>query len=85
MIVDSGIRDGTDLAIAIALGADAGAIGRAYLYGLMAAGEPGVDLVLRLFAEQFRRALALLGVVSVAELRERGASLLHRRPNSTVP
>ena len=85
VIVDSGIRDGTDLAIAIALGADAGAIGRAYLYGLMAAGEPGVDLVLRLFAEQFRRALALLGVVSVGELRERGTSLLHRRPNSTAP
>ena len=85
VIVDSGIRDGTDLAIAIALGADAGAIGRAYLYGLMAAGEPGVDLVLRLFAEQFRRALALLGVVSVEELRERGASLLRHRPNSAVP
>jgi L-lactate dehydrogenase (cytochrome) len=79
VIIDSGIRDGTDLAIAIALGADAGAIGRVYLYGLMAAGEPGVDLVLRLFAEQFCRALALLGVVSVGELRERGTSLLRRR------
>lgn len=85
VIIDSGIRDGTDLAIAIALGADAGAIGRAHLYGLMAAGEPGVDLVLRLFAEQFRRALALLGVVSVAELREHGASLLRRRVTATVP
>jgi L-lactate dehydrogenase (cytochrome) len=85
VIIDSGIRDGTDLAIAIALGADAGAIGRAYLYGLMAAGEPGVDLVLRLFAEQFRRALALLGVVSVGELRERGTSLLHRRAKPTAP
>jgi len=78
VIVDSGIRDGTDLAIAIALGADAGAIGRAYLYGLMAAGEPGVDLVLRLLDEQFRRALALLCVTSVEELRERGPSLLQR-------
>jgi L-lactate dehydrogenase (cytochrome) len=85
VIVDSGIRDGTDLAIAIALGADAGAIGRAYLYGLMAAGERGVDLVLRLFAEQFRRALAFLGVVSVEELRERGTSLLRHRFNSTDP
>jgi L-lactate dehydrogenase (cytochrome) len=85
VIVDSGIRDGTDLAIAIALGADAGAIGRAYLYGLMAAGEAGIDLVLRLFAEQFSRALALLGVASVGELRERGGSLLRRRLNSMVP
>ncbi len=79
VIVDSGIRDGTDLAIAIALGADAGAIGRAYLYGLMAGGERGVDLVLDLFAQQFRRALALLGVTSVAELREQGGALLRRR------
>jgi L-lactate dehydrogenase (cytochrome) len=79
LIVDSGIRDGTDLAIAIALGADAGAIGRAYLYALMAGGERGVDLVLDLFAQQFRRALGLLGVTSVAELREQGGALLRRR------
>jgi L-lactate dehydrogenase (cytochrome) len=79
VILDSGIRDGTDLAIAIALGADAGAIGRAYLYGLMAGGERGVDLVLDLFAKQFRRALALLGVTSAGELREQGAALLRRR------
>ena len=79
VIVDSGIRDGTDLAIALALGADAGAIGRAYLYALMAGGEPGVDLVLDLFARQFRRALALLGVTSVAELREHGDALLRRQ------
>ena len=79
VIVDSGIRDGTDLVIALALGADAGAIGRVYLYGLMAAGEPGVDLVLRLFAEQVRRALALLGVTSIEELRERGSALLLHR------
>jgi L-lactate dehydrogenase (cytochrome) len=79
VIVDSGIRDGTDLAIAVALGADAGAIGRAYLYALMAGGEPGVDLVLDLFARQFTRALALLGVTSVAELRDQGGALLRRR------
>lgn len=76
IIVDSGIRHGIDLAIAIALGADAGAIGRAYLYGLMAAGEPGVDHALEVLASEFKRALQLLGVASVAELRTAGPNLL---------
>ncbi len=79
ILVDSGIRHGNDLAVALALGADAGAIGRAYLYGLMAGGERGVARVFELFAEQFERALGLLGVTSVAELREQGPKLLRRR------
>ena len=78
-IVDSGIRHGADLAVAIALGADAGAIGRAYLYGLMAAGERGVAHALALLLDQFRRTLQLLGVTSVAELRAGGRELLRRR------
>jgi L-lactate dehydrogenase (cytochrome) len=76
VVVDSGIRHGTDLAVAIALGADAGAVGRAYLYGLMAAGEPGVDQAAAILATQFRRTLQLLGVTSVRELRDAGAELL---------
>jgi L-lactate dehydrogenase (cytochrome) len=79
VIVDSGIRHGADLAVAVALGADAGAIGRAYLYGLMAGGEAGVTRALTILDQQFRRTLALLGVASVAELRGRGAELLRRR------
>jgi len=78
VLVDSGVRHGADIATAIALGADAAAIGRAYLYGLMAAGEPGVDKALDLLAGQFRRTLQLLGVTSTAELRERGPELLMR-------
>jgi L-lactate dehydrogenase (cytochrome) len=78
VLVDSGVRHGADIATALALGADAVAIGRAYLYGLMAAGEPGVDRVLDLLAEQFRRTLQLLGVTSVAELRKNGGGLLAR-------
>jgi L-lactate dehydrogenase (cytochrome) len=76
LLVDSGIRHGADIATAIALGADAGVIGRAYLYGLMAGGEPGVDKVLDLLATQFQRTLQLLGVASVADLREHGRDLL---------
>ncbi len=76
VLVDSGIRHGADLVVALALGADAGLIGRAYLYGLMAAGEAGVDRVLELLADQFTRTMQLLGVTSVAELRKHGRELL---------
>ena len=76
IVVDSGIRHGADLAVAVALGADAGAVGRAYLYGLMAAGEPGVDHAARILATQFQRTLQLLGVASVRELREAGPVVL---------
>jgi L-lactate dehydrogenase (cytochrome) len=76
LIVDSGIRSGTDLLIAIALGADAGAIGRVYLYGLMAGGEAGAELAVKLIHVQFRRAMALLGVTSVDEIKARGEELL---------
>ena len=75
-MVDSGVRHGSDIAVALALGANACSIGRAYLYGLMAGGEPGVDRALDILTEQFRRTLHLLGVRSAAELRETGRELL---------
>ncbi len=76
LLVDSGIRHGSDIAVALALGADACAIGRAYLYGLMAGGEAGADKALDILAIQFKRTMQLLGVRSVAELREGGRELL---------
>jgi L-lactate dehydrogenase (cytochrome) len=76
VLVDSGVRHGSDIAVALALGADACAIGRAYLYGLMAGGEPGVDKTLDILADQFKRTMQLLGVSSVTELRSLGRSLL---------
>ena len=76
VVVDSGVRHGADIAVALALGADACAIGRAYLYGLMAGGEPGVDKVIDILTDQFVRTLHLMGITSVAELRERGRELL---------
>jgi L-lactate dehydrogenase (cytochrome) len=78
VIVDSGIRHGADIATAVALGADAGAVGRAYLYGLMAGGEPGVDRVLDLLRLQYTRTLQLMGLTSTAELRAHGRELLTR-------
>lgn len=78
VLIDSGIRHGADVATALALGADAGVLARAYLYGLMAGGEAGVDRALDLIAGQFRSTMQLLGVTSVAELRKHGRDLITR-------
>lgn len=66
--LNGGVRSGTDLAAALAHGADAVLVGRPYLYGLMAGGEQGVSRVHDLYRQGFLRALALLGVTSVGEL-----------------
>ena len=78
MLVDSGVRHGADVAVALALGADAAVLGRAYLYGLMVGGEAGVDRVLDLLSRQFRSTMQFLGVTSVAELRKHGRDLITR-------
>lgn len=68
LLVDGGIRRGTDVIKALALGASAVAIGRPVLWGLGAAGEEGVAAVLELLREEIDRALALCGCRSVAEV-----------------
>ena len=68
IICDGGIRRGSDIVKALALGADACSIGRPYLYGLGAAGERGVDQVLRLLREGVERTMALTGRRSVPEI-----------------
>jgi L-lactate dehydrogenase (cytochrome) len=68
VICDGGVRRGSDIVKALALGADAVMAGRAYLYGLGAAGERGVDMVLDMLRADVERTMALLGVGSVAEL-----------------
>ena len=78
LLVDSGVRHGADVAIALALGADAAVLGRAYLYGLMAGGEAGVDRTLDLLSRQFKSTMQFLGMSSVAELRKHGRDLLAR-------
>lgn len=78
VLVDSGVRHGADVAIALALGADAAALGRAYLYGLMVGGEAGVDRALDLIGWQFKSTMQFLGMTSVAELRKHGSDLLTR-------
>ncbi|WP_211481643.1 alpha-hydroxy-acid oxidizing protein [Arthrobacter alpinus] len=85
IIVDGGIRRGSDVIKALALGADSCAIGRPYLYGLAAAGEAGVAHVLKLFKAEMHRTMALLGVTSVAELKEGGRELIRHRRELFVP
>ena len=68
ILCDGGVRRGSDIVKALALGADACMVGRAYLYGLGAAGEAGVDHVLAFLAEGMRRTMALAGAASLKEL-----------------
>lgn len=71
VICDGGIRRGSDVVKALALGATACAIGRPYLYGLAAAGERGVDRLLSLLWEEFVRTLTLAGINDVAAVSGR--------------
>jgi L-lactate dehydrogenase (cytochrome) len=66
--VDTGIMSGADIVAAIALGAKAALIGRAYLYGLMAGGERGVARATEILTAEIRRTMKLLGVQRVSEL-----------------
>jgi 4-hydroxymandelate oxidase len=68
VLVDGGIRRGTDVAKALALGARAVLVGRAPIWGLAAAGEEGARTVLGLLREEFELALALLGCRTPAEI-----------------
>ncbi|GAC1306833.1 MAG: alpha-hydroxy acid oxidase [Acidimicrobiales bacterium] len=66
--IDGGIMSGSDVIAAVAMGAQAGVVGRAYLYGLMAGGERGVQKAADILAAEIRSTMALLGVTSVGEL-----------------
>lgn len=68
VLMDGGVMSGADVAAALGLGARAVLVGRAYLYGLMAGGEPGVDRVLELLRDELVATMQLLGVTSLEEL-----------------
>ncbi len=77
VLVDGGIRRGTDILRALALGATAVQVGRPVLWGLAAAGQPGVERVLRLLMEEFSLAMALAGCSRVSEIT---SDLIHAKP-----
>ena len=81
VLVDGGIRRGVDVAIALALGADAVLVGRPALWGLAAAGADGARQVLELLREELELALALCGCASPAELTR---SHVRRAPAASV-
>jgi len=66
--MDTGIMSGADIVAAIALGAHATMVGRAYLYGLMAGGERGVERAVEILRSEITRTMRLLGVNAVSEL-----------------
>lgn len=68
VLMDGGIRRGTDVVKAICMGAKAVLCGRAYAYGLAAGGEAGVDRAIEILRTDVERTLRLLGCASVAEL-----------------
>jgi isopentenyl diphosphate isomerase/L-lactate dehydrogenase-like FMN-dependent dehydrogenase len=81
VLVDGGIRRGVDVAVALALGADAVLVGRAPLWGLAAAGAEGARAVLELMREELELTLALCGCSSPGELTR---SHLRRAPSTSV-
>ena len=68
IILDGGVRRGSDVVKALALGANAVAIGRAYLYGLAAGGEAGVRRALDIIDSEVRRTMALCGRTQLSAL-----------------
>lgn len=71
VLIDSGFRSGTDIAKALALGADGIQLGRATLYALAAGGEAGVQQALDILAAELDQVMALCGATSIAGLRGR--------------
>jgi L-lactate dehydrogenase (cytochrome) len=75
VLLDSGVRTGQDIVAAVALGADAVMVGRAYLYGLMAGGERGVERAYEILRTEYQRTLQLLGLDATSKIARR-----HVRP-----
>lgn len=70
VMVDGGIRNGTDAFKAIALGAKAVFIGRPVLYGLAVNGQSGVEEILTILKNEFDSAMALVGVSKISQINK---------------
>ena len=76
--LDTGIMSGQDVVAAVAHGARFTLVGRAYLYGLMAGGRPGVDRAIAILRDQVERTMRLLGVSTLEELEPGHVTQLER-------
>lgn len=85
VILDSGVRRGSDVLKAVALGAQAVALGRATLYGASVAGEAGAARALEILSDELRRSMQLCGVARVADLRPDFLSQSVRADQSVMP
>lgn len=85
VFVDSGVRSGADIALAVALGANAAFVGRPYLFGLAAGGRSGVDKVISLFQSELLRTMQLLGTPSITELSRQGSSVVWSSDTKETP
>jgi L-lactate dehydrogenase (cytochrome) len=68
LIVDGGVRRGTHIIKALALGANACSTGRGYLYGLSAGGQKGVERALELYRSELLRDMALMGCTKISDI-----------------
>jgi (S)-mandelate dehydrogenase len=85
VFLDSGIRRGSDVAKALALGATAVFVGRPVLYGLAARGAAGVESVLKFLGEDLNRSMTLLGAAKVEEFRSLAGSAVHTESLPGLP
>lgn len=85
IVLDTGIMSGADIVAAIALGARFTLIGRAYLYGLMAGGEAGVNRAVDILTGQVERTMRLLGVTCLEELTPQHVTQLTRLAPRPIP
>jgi len=93
VLLDSGVTHGQDIVAAMALGADAVMAGRAYLYGIMAGGERGVERAVEILRAEYQRGLQLLGLDATSKIARHHVSIpggeawppSDRRPEGTWP
>ena len=71
VLIDSGFRRGTDIFKALALGAQGICIGRPYLWGLAAFGQPGVERALELLTKELELAMRMNGAPTIASITRR--------------
>ena len=84
--VSIGVKQSQEtLRTALAMGADAVGVGKAYLYGLAAGGKPGVRKAIDTLHVELERAMGLLGTRTVEELKARGPELIKKRQTSEWP